>query len=244
MSINVEWVMLQFMPPPLPPKRPEYGEEIEKEKKPFPIVTLSFILINTIMFIAAPILMNGFMNVLYTLAFTPADILIFRNLHSFITHMFIHLDPIHIFMNMAVFFMFAPSVERKMGSRQFSLFYMTCGIIAIFTHFCLYSSSDTPVVGASGAIYGVLGAYALLFPTKKVHVRFVRVPAILGIPLAIFVQLLYASPNVAHFAHIGGFIGGIILIRRIRPETVGFIPKFIDTILAMLIPEPDDDNTD
>jgi len=101
-------------------------------------------------------------------------------------------------------------------------------------------------IGAPGAIYGVLGAYAMLFPTRKIYVglkyHFAAVPAILGIPLVLLVQLLYASltPHIAHLAHVGGFIAGITIIRLIYPETVGFLSKLADSILSIFIPNNED----
>lgn len=233
------------MTPPRPPSSPfkiaKHMKRMKRkrERKPTPVVTYSLVLANVTIFIVAPIMMRSYESVIFTFGFTPTKIRALENLHSLITHMFVHLDLVHIFMNMLVFLMFAPECERKMGSRKFLFFYLVCGILAIFTHFLFYFNSNIPVVGASGAIYGVLGAYTLLFPTRRVYLRLVPVPAILGIPVILFLQLLrgLTATNIAHFAHIGGFVAGVIVIRLIHRETAGFLSKLMEAIFGILVPE-------
>ncbi len=151
------------------------------------------------------------------------------------TSMFMHGGWMHLIGNMLYLWTFGDNVEDSMGHGRFVVFYLLCGVAAVFAQALPDPSSTIPMVGASGAISGVLGAYLLLFPHARVLVaiplgfllHMMRIPAGLVLVLWFGLQLLssaMAQPGqggVAFRAHIGGFIAGMILIpifkqRRVR----------------------------
>jgi membrane associated rhomboid family serine protease len=146
------------------------------------------------------------------------------------TSMFIHGGWLHILGNMWIFFIFGDNVEDRMGRVRFLVFYLVCGIAGGLLHVFFYRNSGVPVVGASAAISGVLGAYFLMFPHSRVLTLvpvfifplFVELPAMLFLALWFFLQLLSghlalqggaAAEGVAWWGHIGGFVTGMILHR-------------------------------
>jgi len=140
--------------------------------------------------------------------------------------MFLHVDIFHIGGNMLFLYIFGDNVEDAFGHVRYLLFYLGCGLAADLAHILSLASPSElaiPTLGASGAISGVLGAYIVMYPKAKiltlVPIRFIW---IIPIPAAIFLgswfllQLLYTSLNiaggVAYWAHIGGFIVGVIIV--------------------------------
>ncbi|MCJ7632228.1 rhomboid family intramembrane serine protease [Candidatus Bathyarchaeota archaeon] len=165
---------------------------------------------------------------------TPAVILNGQQLYTLVTSMFIHATWIHLLGNMLYLFVFGDNVEDVFGHAGYLTFYLVCGLAAAFTHILsvLYApamnsvtgltfSSDLTegLIGASGAIAGVLGAYLVLYP--KAYILTIVLIVILPIPAVVFLgfwfilQWLYIVFNmaseVAYFAHIGGFITGMVL---------------------------------
>jgi len=146
----------------------------------------------------------------------------------FLTSMFLHGGWLHIIGNMWTLWIFGDNVEDRMGPIRFSIFYVLCGLTAAIVH-CLWNPDSTlPTVGASGAIAGVMGAYYFLFPTSRVIVLlpvfffpfFFELPAVTYLGFWALSQvfagtLSLATPNqvggVAWWAHVGGFIAGIML---------------------------------
>ena len=151
---------------------------------------------------------------------------------SIISSMFIHGSFVHILSNMWFLYIFGDNVESILGHVKFLLFYFLCGFGAAFAQYITDPNSSIPMVGASGAIAGVLGAYMISFPRAKVHVFafiiiFVTtlvVPAQLILGLWFLIQLsnglntigIDTNGGVAWFAHIGGFIVGIGTIKYIQ----------------------------
>jgi membrane associated rhomboid family serine protease len=143
---------------------------------------------------------------------------------TLLTSQFLHDGLLHIAANMLFLFVFGPMVEGLMGPLQFTAFYLLCGMLAALAQCSVAPMSHVPLIGASGAIAGVLGAYVLKFPTN--HVRaivpigcfplVVSVPALLVIGLWALTQFMYGfgahGGRVAYFAHIGGFLSGVFLI--------------------------------
>lgn len=147
------------------------------------------------------------------------------------TSMFMHGGLLHIASNMLYLWIFGDNIEDAFGHIPFLLFYFVCGLAAVATQVIVDPSSQTPVVGASGAIAGILGAYLVLFPRGRVRVVaflgfipfFLRLPALIVIGLWIFIQLISgyvsllpsaaseAAGGVAYFAHIGGFVAGVVI---------------------------------
>ncbi len=154
---------------------------------------------------------------------------------TLVTSMFLHGGWMHLISNMLYLWVFANNVEDAMGHWRFVVFYLLCGIVAALAHGLPAPDSQIPMIGASGAISGVLGAYLLLHPFSRITVIIplgfiiypVRLPA--GIVLMVwFVFQLISSatvdpgePGVAFLAHVGGFVAGVLLIpffkfRRVR----------------------------
>ncbi len=143
---------------------------------------------------------------------------------NFVSSMFMHGDFAHIFGNMLFLWIFGDNLENRVGHIRFAIFYVICGIAAAFGQIVMGPDSIIPMLGASGAISGVLGGYVLLFPTNRVRVIMFRfmmqtVPAwiALGLWIAMQVVLGYLAPSggggVAYAAHIGGFLAGFALIK-------------------------------
>jgi len=148
---------------------------------------------------------------------------------TLITSMFIHGGFLHIGANMLFLWIFGDNIEDAMGHLRFLAFYLICGIAGGMTQVLLDRDSLVPIIGASGAISGVMGAYLILFPRGMVRVATLliiiplifRLPAIIVIGLWFVFQAMsgYASLNMdnvqggtAFFAHIGGFLAGVVLV--------------------------------
>jgi membrane associated rhomboid family serine protease len=140
---------------------------------------------------------------------------------TLITYMFLHGDWWHLAGNMLFLWVFADNVEDAMGFFRFILFYLLCGIIAGLAHAFANPGSDGPLIGASGAIGGVVGAYLMLYPRVKMWVLAfgripLKIPAYLMVGAWIAFQLfsvwMQDESNTAWWAHIGGFLGGVALV--------------------------------
>jgi membrane associated rhomboid family serine protease len=142
---------------------------------------------------------------------------------SIFTAMFLHGGFFHLAGNMLYLWIFGDNVEDRMGRGRFVAFYLICGAIAALTQALPDTRSTVPMIGASGAVSGVLGAYVVLYPRANVLVAMpfllARVPALIVLGLWFVGQLvssMLAEPGaggVAFMAHVGGFIGGAVLIR-------------------------------
>lgn len=156
------------------------------------------------------------------------------NIFTPLISIFLHASWLHILGNAIFFWVFARAVEDTMGPRRFLAFFLICGLVASATQIASNPASPVPTVGASGAISGIMGAYLLLYPRVRVHMFFilfiVRIPAWLVLIWWFGVQLLTALPSlsspgpqvsggIAVWAHVGGFLTGLLLIRLfVKPE--------------------------
>jgi|LDZU01.1.fsa_nt_gi membrane associated rhomboid family serine protease len=153
---------------------------------------------------------------------------------NIVNSMFMHGSFVHLFGNMLYLWIFGNNIEDYLGKIRYIVFYFLSGIIAALTQVLINPYSKVPMIGASGAVAGVLGAYFILFPKARVttliffgfFIRLIKVPALFVLGLWIIFQIFYglsnlsvqgANAGVAWFAHIGGFIGGIILIKLFKP---------------------------
>jgi membrane associated rhomboid family serine protease len=156
---------------------------------------------------------------------------------TLMTSMFLHGGWMHLLGNMLYLWIFGNNVEDAMGHAKFVVFYLLCGILAALSHAITDPSSQIPMVGASGAISGVLGAYLLLFPHAHVLVLLpgigmTRVAAGVVLGMWFITQLVSGGMSVgatgggvAFFAHIGGFVAGMALIGLFkRPDVPFFSP--------------------
>jgi membrane associated rhomboid family serine protease len=156
--------------------------------------------------------------------------------YTIVTSMFMHGGWFHILGNLWFLYVFGDNVEDSMGPLRFALFYLLCGVAAAFAHILSSPTSAVPVVGASGAIGGVMGAYAALYPRAPVHMLLplgffftqMVVPAYVMLGYWFLLQLIGGIPalhgaggGVAFWAHVGGFAAGIALVPLFRvPERV------------------------
>ncbi len=157
---------------------------------------------------------------------------------TLLTSQFFHGGILHLAGNMLFLWIFGNNVEEEFGHLRFLAFYLLCGIGAGLVHYATTPGSTVPTIGASGAISGVLGAYALMFPRARIQtlvilvfwISVVPIPALLWVAIWFGVQLLQglatggrgAGGGVAWFAHVGGLIVGVLLqffFRRSRPRS-------------------------
>jgi len=141
--------------------------------------------------------------------------------YTLITAMFLHGNFLHLGGNMLFLWIFGNNIEDYLGHIRFILFYFFCGLVSAFAHILTAHNSPIPMVGASGSISGVLGAYFLLYPRAGVEtlvfffffIRIIRLPAGLFLGLWFLMQVLNApmGGGVAWYAHIGGFVAGLVL---------------------------------
>ncbi len=129
--------------------------------------------------------------------------------------MFLHADFMHILLNMLVFASFAPLVEKKYGKGKFLIFYILSGIGAAFIHIYI-TGSQVPMIGASGAIFGILLLATLINPEMKVFVFFmiplkIKIVTTLLLILELYQGICMSNDGVAHFAHIGGALTALLL---------------------------------
>jgi len=159
---------------------------------------------------------------------SPAEVCVLgdRHLYTPLTSMFLHGGWLHLIGNMWFLWIFGNNIEDSMGHARYLAFYLLCGLAAAATQTFMSPSSIVPMVGASGAISGVMGAYVVLYPRVRVHmlvflfifVTRIVVPAYLMLGYWFLLQLLGGSASqgeggVAFWAHVGGFVAGAVLIR-------------------------------
>lgn len=159
----------------------------------------------------------------YTWGLVPDRVLAGQGVATVLTHMFLHGGWMHLAGNMLFLWIFGDNLEDEMGHLRFLLFYLGCGLAAAALQIAADPASAAPMVGASGAIAGVLGGYLLLFPRARIDVLFIFVIffrvfsisawIVLGVWFGL--QLLNsasgAEDGVAYLAHVGGFVAGVVL---------------------------------
>lgn len=173
-------------------------------------------------FATIPAVIFGTTSLSPTLAAIPAEL-------TLVTYMFLHGNWMHLLTNMLFLWVFGDNIEDAIGHIGYLAFYIVCGIIAALAHVVAVPASTAPLVGASGAVAGVMGAYFMLHPRVRVWVLLfwrlpLPVPAIVAIGLWIGLQVFSAfmtsTGNIAWWAHIGGFAAGVILIIFMRRKSL------------------------
>ncbi|MBX6341941.1 MAG: rhomboid family intramembrane serine protease [Thermomicrobiaceae bacterium] len=196
-----------------------------------PIVNLALIGLNVLVFFYEISLPQGDLNqFIFTYGAIPREISHGRDLVTILTAMFLHGGWTHILGNMVFLYVFGDNVEDAMGHLKYLIFYLIGGVAAALAQTFINPDSTTPMIGASGAIAAVLAAYMVLYPSGLVRVlvflgffvTVMMVPAILMIGLWFLIQLFNGlgslgvptapTSGVAFWAHIGGFIAGLILV--------------------------------
>ncbi len=197
-----------------------------------PIVTVSLIIVNIIVFFYQLSLRSGLEQFIYRYGFVPADLALhiglFQKVLPLFTSMFLHGSLIHLFGNMLYLWIFADNVEDRLGHFPFFVFYFVCGISASLLHAFFNLGSKIPAVGASGAIAGILGAYFLLFPRARILTiipififwQVVEIPAFFFLGFWFLYQFFLGvisigklGGGIAFWAHIGGFAAGIVFLK-------------------------------
>lgn len=193
-----------------------------------PFVTMIFIVVNVLVFLyqvaLEPYALNHFIE---SYALIPAHF----QVSSVFTSMFMHGGWMHLLGNMWFLWIFGDNIEDTLGHGKYALFYLLCGAAAAIGQVLLSGGSTVPMVGASGAIAGVMGGYIVRFPHSRIQtlvfilffVTFVQVPASIMLAYWFLIQLFSGlgsigrtqagQGGVAWFAHVGGFIAGLILIK-------------------------------
>lgn len=200
----------------------------------FPFVTITLIAANIIVYFLQITSSADPVKIVYSYGAVPHFLFTFAHAQAVhpvltvITSMFMHGGLFHLGSNMLFLWVFGDNVEDRLGHIKFFLFYSLCGAVAAYSHAITDPDSLMPMIGASGAVSGVLGAYLVLFPRARIHTlvffgffaQVVRLPALLVLGFWILIQFLNGilsrgsevHAGVAWFAHIGGFIIGLILI--------------------------------
>ncbi|HYA11455.1 MAG TPA: rhomboid family intramembrane serine protease [Thermodesulfovibrionales bacterium] len=205
-----------------------------------PFVTVGIIALNILVFLYEVVSPSGMEKFVYSYGAIPDYILTFEKvqpIHPALTifsAMFMHGGVFHIAGNMLYLWIFGNNIEDKLGHIRFIFFYIFCGIISAYANALTDPQSHIPMIGASGAISGVLGAYLLLFPRAMVHtlvflgffVTVIKIPALIVIGFWAIIQLinglvstgLAREGGIAWFAHIGGFLSGLLTIKLWQPK--------------------------
>ncbi len=214
----------------------------------FPVVTLVIVVVNVLLFLFEVMLGQNATALTESFGVVPARLI--GNWYSpvvlftLFSSMYLHGGWVHLIGNMWYLWIFGDNVEDRMGRLGYFIFYTLCGIAAALIQVAVAPRSEIPIIGASGAIAGVLGAYLLLYPTARVStlvpvfyfIRIIWLPAILVLGGWFLVQLLNGlatlnvqmmTGGVAFWAHIGGFVAGMALLpifrrRNTQPPSLGY----------------------
>ena len=202
-----------------------------------PYVTVGLIVLNVVMFLLTAPWGGGLVGLWEDLALYPVAVMNGVHLWGLATHMFLHAGLMHLGGNMLFLWIFGDNLEDQMGHLGFLAFYLACGLAAAGGQIMADPVDGIPMVGASGAIAGVMGGYLLMFPRARVDVvaiiiiliKMFTIPAWVMLAVWFLVQLVsgYAmhggDAGVAYWAHAGGFAAGVVLavplfLRRGGPE--------------------------
>ena len=213
-----------------------------------PVVTVGLIVLNILIFLyqisLGPQEGNLFVYqfgaipaVIFGYQFLPSDLVAIPASFSILTSMFLHGGFMHLIGNMLYLWIFGNNIEDAMVHGRFIGFYLLSGLVASMAHFLTDVTSEIPTIGASGAISGILGAYILLYPRAQVQVlirlgffwRVMYIPAGFVLGFYFVLQLFQGTLSlgqggggVAWFAHIGGFLAGLLLVGLFKQRTVRF----------------------
>ncbi|MBU0673492.1 MAG: rhomboid family intramembrane serine protease [Proteobacteria bacterium] len=216
----------------------------------FPAVNIWLILVNCLCFFYEVQLGPGLDGFLFQYGFVPARFVAVQTLDPLgpgrffpvFSSMFLHGGLLHLLSNMWMLWIFGDNVEDSMGHLRYLVFYLLCGVCSVTAQAMATPASPVPMIGASGAISGVLGAYIFLYPRARIltliplfiFFYFIEIPAFVFLGLWLALQLLRGSVSllgdqvgthggVAWWAHVGGFTAGLLLIHffRFRRKTSG-----------------------
>jgi hypothetical protein len=218
--------------------------------KTYPVVNMTLIGLNVLFFLAQPSVGTGLERFAYLYGFVPARYTdpriadyfsLGQQLFSLLSFMFLHGGFWHLLGNMWSLYIFGNNIEDRLGPLRFLAFYLLCGIASGLTHFAVYPASTTPIIGASGAIAGVMGAYIILHPGAKILTLipilfipwFIEIPAVFFLGFWFLMQFINAAGDtggaggIAWWAHVGGFLSGILFLKLfLKMPTLGLSNVF------------------
>lgn len=207
----------------------------------FPLVTVGLIAVNALVFLHEQSLSTaaaerfalhyGFVPAVYFHTATVEPWNFLARFGPMFSSMFLHGSWLHLVGNMWILWIFGDNVEDRLGKVRFLLYYLFCGLAAVYFHYWTGPHSGVPVIGASGAIAGVMGGYFVLFPHAQIltllpifiFIQIITIPAVVFLALWFILQLLSGMltssarmGGVAWWAHIGGFIAGALMMVLLR----------------------------
>jgi len=207
-----------------------------------PLITVGLILLNVAVFVYQQMLGPFQESFIWKFGAVARSIVTFNPIHpdstlfpplTLVTAQFLHGGFMHLAGNMLFLWIFGDNVEDRLGHFRFLVFYVCCGILAVIAQVIISPGAEVPIIGASGAIAGVMGAYLIRFPHARIYtlifvfffVRIVSVPALVFLGFWFIFQLLVGAPSigdsgggVAYFAHIGGFLSGMVLFKILEKD--------------------------
>lgn len=204
--------------------------------KNYPVVNITIIAFNVIIFLYQLTQQVGLERFIYIYGLVPARYSVpqisayftaFQQIFSFFSFMFLHGGFWHLIGNMWSLYIFGDNVEDRLGPLRYLVFYIICGLASGLSHLLLNLNSNVPTIGASGAIAGVMGAYFILHPRARILtlIPIFFIPYFLEIPASIFLGIWFVlqflnaagshgqASGVAWWAHIGGFVFGILFLK-------------------------------
>ncbi len=198
-----------------------------------PYLTWSLIAINFLVFFYQ-LSLTGAANQMLVNEFgvKPSVFFEMQNFHTILTSAFLHAGLMHLLSNMLFLYIYGDNIESYLGRANFLIFYILGGVSAAFLQAFFSGGVDVPMIGASGCIAGIMGAYYVLYPKAKINVflwffifiQFIKVPANIVLLMWIIGQFISAAggsyTGVAYFAHIGGFIFGYLAIKYFFKEYI------------------------
>jgi membrane associated rhomboid family serine protease len=209
----------------------------------FPFFTLLIIALNISVFLLEVLSGTNPEKIVRAYGAIPHNIITFQSdqpispVFTLFTSMFMHGGLLHLGGNMLYFWIFGNNIEDRLGHLRFILFYLFCGLVSAYAHALSAPDSNIPMIGASGAVSGILGSYILLFPRAGVHtivflgffIQIVKVPALIVIGFWAIIQIvnglvshgMLQQGGVAWFAHVGGFLAGLLTIKLWQPRRSG-----------------------
>jgi len=180
-----------------------------------PPVVKMLLIANVVIYIVSrvsPVIINSYFGL------TPKAVWSHFMIWQPVTYLFLHGNFWHILFNMFILWMFGSDLERTWGGKEFLKYFLICGVGAGLFNVALQPNSYIPIIGASGAIYGILVGFAVLFPNRMVYIYFlfpVQVKYMVGFMIALefILSLTGSQGNIAHFAHLGGALVGFLYLK-------------------------------
>lgn len=218
--------------------------------KNYPVVNTVIIAVNVMVYLIQSsqgpylerfVFIYGLVPARYSIADLAERFTLGQQAFSFLSFMFLHGGFWHLLGNMWSLYIFGDNVEDRMGPLRYTVFYLLCGIVSGLSHLVLNLQSPVPTIGASGAIAGVMGAYFLLYPSARIltFIPIIFIPYFIEIPAYVFLGIWFllqflnaagssgAAGGVAWWAHIGGFIAGMALIKLLGSMPASGLTRMI-----------------